>query len=208
MNYASYERSADRMKPTVIDSFSLATCSSLVKSSYYQWMRRLTLFFSSTCDTLASGGIVLGFMGYLSLLYSIYRQDRNYLLRYVVPSLLAVVSQSGVASAARLFACLGVYAIHQEYYKKMLEAARQTMMTFGESILEIDDDEGDDGGDGDEQNITDAGEGHDGSSTSGCDPDGEKSPIRHRKGPLRVLAYIVKRWLMNTNPRSESDKNK
>ena len=72
---------------------SSATCISFWRVFYYQWMQRVTSFISTLCDTLASGGIVLGFMGYVSLLYSIYCQDRNYLLRYVVPSLLAVVSQ-------------------------------------------------------------------------------------------------------------------
>ena len=145
---------------------------------------------SSLCDTLASGGVVLGLAGYASLLWSIYRQDRSYWLRYVLPSLLAVISQSGLASATRLFVCLGVYAIHQEYYKKMLETARQTMMNFGENILEVDAEEENDTQEEEEEEEQEA------EAAAAEAARGSGIQRRGGKGPLRVLAYLVKRMLL------------
>ena len=154
-------------------------------------MRHIAISTSSFCDNLASGGFVLGLAGYASLLWSIYMQDRSYWLRYVLPSLLAVVSQSGLASAARLFVCLGVYAIHQQYYKKMLEAARQTMMNFGESILEVD---------AEEENVNDIALEEEEEDDTAAAARGSETRLRGGKGPLRVLAYLVKRMLLQRNP--------
>ena len=136
-------------------------------------------------------------------------------MRYVLPSLLAVISQSGFASATRLFVCLGVYAIHQEYYKKMLETARQTMMSFGENILEIDEEEeeemegivaagaqrrGGNAGDmGRGRRLGGAEDGTDDGARAGAAARGDgRQPGNDRRpgrGPLRVVAYLVKRWL-------------
>lgn len=96
----------------------------------------------------------------------------------------------------------------------MLEAARQTMMTFGESILEIDDDDDEDdndavvegdamytaGGGGDE------GEMQDDLSNKKNNSNDTNTHTRHRKGPLRVVAYLVKRWL-SANSANEPERN-
>ena len=91
----------------------------------------------------------------------------------------------------------------------MLEAARQTMMTFGESILEIDDDDDDDyddniGAEGDAStNSGSEGHAHGDQSNKKNTGNDTNTHTRHRKGPLRVVAYLVKRWLSTTHEQAQ-----